>query len=59
LKDSLPIENLENLAPGGHLLLIEKHNSEWRIPIWVGERISRMWKQQEDVILRKMLGEKT
>ena len=59
LKDSLPIENLEYLAPGGHLLLIEKHNSEWRIPIWVGERISRMWKQQEDVILRKMLGEKT
>ena len=31
----------------------------WRIPIWAGERISRMWKQQEDIILRKMMEENT
>jgi len=57
MAENSPIENHENLATGGHLLLIERHDCEWRIPIWVGERISRMWKQQEDVILRKMLEE--
>jgi 16S rRNA C967 or C1407 C5-methylase (RsmB/RsmF family) len=51
-----PIENNKKFTTGGHLLLLERDGVQWRIPIWVGERISRMWKQQEDVILRKMMG---
>ena len=52
-----PSENTENLESGGHLLILEKHGIQWRIPIWAGAKISPMWKRQEDVILRKMMEE--
>ena len=52
-------ENTENFIPGSHLLILERHGILWRIPIWAGERISQMWKQQEDIILRKMMEEAT
>ena len=54
-----PSENVENFISGSNLLLLERHGIVWRIPIWAGERISRMWKQQEDIILRKMMEENT
>ena len=55
ISNDSPSENFLNLPPGAHLLIMDRFDAEWRIPIWVGDRISRMWKQHEDVILRKML----
>ena len=54
-----PSENIENFVSGSNLLILERHGILWRIPIWAGERISQMWKQQEDIILRKMMEEST
>ena len=59
IQEDGPCENTENLVAGSHLLTLEKKGILWRIPIWVGERISQMWKQQENVILRKMMEKKT
>ena len=58
IQEDGPCENTENLDAGSHLLTLEKKVILWRIPIWVGERISQMWKQQENVILRKMMEKK-
>ena len=55
ISNDSPSKNFLNLPPGAHLLIMDRFDAEWRIPIWVGDRISRMWKQHEDVILRKML----
>ena len=54
-----PSENTDDFGPGSHLLILEKNDILWKIPIWVGQRISQMWKQQEHIILRKMMEEKT
>ena len=51
LKQEKPSENEEEYDSGGHVLRCKIDGIEWRLPVWVGERITGMWKDAEALIL--------
>mgnify|MGYP001276052190 FL=1 len=51
LKQEEPAENEQGYDSGGHILRCEFDGVEWRLPVWVGERITGMWKDTEALIL--------
>ena len=55
LKQEKPSENEEEYDSGGHVLRCKIDGIEWRLPVWVGERITGMWKDAEALILLERL----
>ena len=51
LKQEEPSENEEGYPSGGHVLRCKIEGVEWRLPVWVGERITGMWKDTEALVL--------
>ena len=51
LKQEEPSENVEGYPSGGHVLRCKIEGVEWRLPVWVGERITGMWKDTEALVL--------
>ena len=51
LKQEGPSENEDGYDSGGHVLRCEMDGVEWRLPVWVGERVTGMWKDTEALII--------
>ncbi len=59
-KERLPVDEVDNrladATGGGFVLIADVDGYERRLPIWVGEWVTPMWREAEGTVLRAALG---